>query len=97
MAIRKVLLPLQSAVTAEAAFATALMVTRRWRAHLAVLHVIADRTREGAVRKAFERLTAANGLTVADAKPNADKPTASFATVVGREADVVAYEACFFL
>src|SRR5271165_5433142 len=93
MAIRKLLLPLQTAITADAAFSTAAMVARLCSAHLAVLHVAADRNRENALRDVFERLTAANGLTVAEARPDADKPTASFAAVIGREADVVAYQA----
>jgi hypothetical protein len=38
-----------------------------WCAHLSVLHVAADRTRETAVRNAFEKLAAENGLAVADA------------------------------
>src|ERR1700674_5749577 len=93
MAIRKLLLPLQTATTAEAAFSTAAIVSRLWCAHLAVLHVTADRKHASAVREAFERLAAKNGLTVTEARPNADKPTASFTAVVGREADVVAYQA----
>jgi nucleotide-binding universal stress UspA family protein len=93
MTIRKLLLPLQTATTAEAAFSTAAIVSRLWCAHLAVLHVGADGNRARAVRDVFERLAAANGLTVTGARPNADKPTASFTAVVGREADVVAYQA----
>jgi nucleotide-binding universal stress UspA family protein len=93
MTIRKLLLPLQTAATAEAAFSTAAIVSRAWCAHLAVLHVAADRSRERAVRDVFEKLAAENGLTVAEARPNADKPTASFTAVVGREPDIVAYQA----
>jgi nucleotide-binding universal stress UspA family protein len=93
MAIRKILLPLQAVITAEAAFAAAVMIAHLWRAHLAVLHVVADRPRESAVRDLFERLTAEHGLAVAEANPNADKPTASFAAVSGREPDIVAFRA----
>ena len=93
MAIRKLLLPLQTATMAEAAFSTAALVSRLWCAHLAVLHVAANRNRESAVRELFDRLTAENGLTVAEARPNADKPTASFTAVVGREAEIVAFQA----
>jgi nucleotide-binding universal stress UspA family protein len=93
MAIRKLLLPLQTATTAEAAFSTAAIVARLWCAHLAVLHVTTDRKHASAVREAFERLAADNGLTVTEARPNTDKPTASFAAVIGREPDVVAYQA----
>jgi hypothetical protein len=63
MAIRKLLLPLQTAATAEAAFSTAAIVSRLWCAHLAVLHVTADRKHAIAVREAFETLAAKNGLT----------------------------------
>jgi hypothetical protein len=44
MAIRKLLLPLQTAATAEAAFSTAAIVSQMWCPHLAVLHVTADRS-----------------------------------------------------
>ena len=93
MAIRKLLLPLQTAATAEAAFSTAAIVSQMWCAHLAVLHVTADRKHASAVREAFESLAAKHGLTVTEARPNADKPTASFAAIVGREPEVVAYQA----
>src|SRR6266536_3405828 len=93
MAIRKILLPLQTATTAEAAFSTAVIVARLWSAHLAVLHVAANRNRESAVRDLFEGLVAKHDLIVAEAKPDADKPTASFAAVVGREPEIVAHQA----
>ena len=48
MAIRKILLPLQSTTTAAASFSAASTVARLWRAHLAVLHTAANRDREGA-------------------------------------------------
>ena len=54
MAICKLLLPLQTATTAEAAFSTAAIVSRLWCAHLAVLHVTTDRKQASAVREAFE-------------------------------------------
>jgi nucleotide-binding universal stress UspA family protein len=91
--IRKLLLPLQTATTAEAAFSAAVIVSRLWCAHVAVLHVAADGNRGRAMHDVFERLAAANGLTVTEARPNADKPTASFSAVVGREPDIVAYQA----
>jgi len=93
MAIRKILLPLQAVTTAEAAFSTAAIVARLWRAHLAVLHVATDRNRESAMRAEFVRLAAKNDLTLAEARPDTDIPTASFAAVVGREPDTVAYQA----
>ncbi len=43
-----------------------------------------------AVRRMFERFVAAHGVTVAEARPNAETATASFATVTGREDDLVA-------
>jgi nucleotide-binding universal stress UspA family protein len=94
MAIRKVLLPLQNAATAEAAFSMAVMVAQRWRAHLAVLHV-GPVGRSGAtdMRAVFERLAAAHNLMVAGAQPNAECATTDFTVLAGREADVVAYQA----
>jgi hypothetical protein len=89
MAIRKILLPLQVAATAAATFSAAVMVARLWRAHLAVLHTAVNRDRENAVRALFERLTAEHGLAVAEARPDADEATASFAAVIGREPDIV--------
>ena len=50
MAIRKILLSLQAVVTAEAAFSTAVLVARLWNAHLAVLHITANRDQESAVQ-----------------------------------------------
>ena len=88
MAIRKILLPLQL-TAAAATFSMAVMVARLWRAHLAVLHAAASRDRESAVRDLFERLTAEHGLAVAEARPDADEATASFAAVIGREPDVI--------
>ena len=93
MAIRKILLPLQGAVTTEAAFTTAVMIARTWAAHLAVLDVAPDRTQEGRVRDLFEKMVAKHGLTVADATPNTNASTASFAALIGREPDLVAYQA----
>jgi nucleotide-binding universal stress UspA family protein len=92
MAICKVLLPLQDPTTAEAAFSTAAIVSRLWCAHLAVLHVAADRGHERAMREVFERLAVKHDLIVTEARPNADKPTTSFTSVIGREPDIVAYQ-----
>ena len=75
MAIRKILLPLQVATTAAAAFSAAVMVARLWRAHLAVLHTAVNRDQERAVHDLFERLTAEHGLA---AWPRRDRtPTRS--------------------
>jgi hypothetical protein len=88
MAIRKILLPLQL-TAAAATFSMAVKVARLWRAHLAVLHAAASRDRESAMRDLFERLTAEHGLAVAEARPDADEATASFAAVIGREPTVI--------
>ena len=93
LAIRKILLPLQAAGTAAVAFATAALVARMWRAHLAVLYVAVNRDRESAVRNLFEHSVGEHGLTVAEASPDSNRPTASFAAMVGREPDIVAYQA----
>ena len=93
MSIRKILLPLQAVTTTAVAFATAAMIARSWSAHVAVLHITADGERESAARSLFGKLTAEHDLPVAEARPNADNPTASFAALKGREADVVAYQA----
>ena len=88
MAIRKILLPLQL-TAAAATFSMAVKVARLWRAHLAVLHAAASRDRESAMRDLFERLTGEHGLAVAEARPDADEATASFAAVIGREPTVI--------
>src|SRR5215469_15794792 len=93
MSIRKILFPLQAVATAAAAFATAVMIARSWSAHVTVLHVTADTERESAARRLFGSLTAEHDLPVAEARPHADGPTANFAAVKGREADIVAYQA----
>lgn len=93
MAIRKVLLPSQAAVTTEAAFRTAVLVTRMWDAHLVVLHVATDRTQESHMRALFEKLAVEHGLVMADPRPNTGMPTASFAALIGREAEIVAHQA----
>jgi nucleotide-binding universal stress UspA family protein len=93
MAIRKILLPLQTATSAEAAFSTAVMIARLWSAHLAVFHVAANRNRESAVRELFQRLATQHDLLVAEARADADRPTASFTAVTGSEPEVVASQA----
>jgi len=94
IAIRKVLLPLQLATTVAATFSTAVMVTRTWRAHLAVVYAAANRDRESTVRGVFDRLTAEHGLAVAEARPDAEAATASLAVVIGREPDIaIAHQA----
>jgi len=93
MAIRKILLPLQGATTTEAAFTTAVMIARMWDAHLAVLDVVPDRKQEGRMRNLFERMVAQHGLAIVSSKPNANAPTASFTALIGREPEVVAYQA----
>ncbi|HEY6431348.1 MAG TPA: universal stress protein [Acetobacteraceae bacterium] len=93
MSLRKLLIPLQSTATAEPALITALMAARPWSAHISVLHVAADRNREDAVRALFERFMAAEDVPVEAARAEADRPTASFAALVGREGEVVAYQA----
>src|SRR5579871_6593766 len=93
MSIRKILLPLQAVATAATSFATAAMIARSWSAHVTVLHVTSDTEHESAARRLFGSLAAEHGLSVAEARPNADSPTASFAAVKGREADIVAYQA----
>ena len=89
MAIRKILLPLQVAATAAATFSAAIMVARLWHAHLAVLHTAVNRDQGNAVRDLIERLTAEHGLAVAEARPDANEATVSFAAVIGREPDIV--------
>jgi nucleotide-binding universal stress UspA family protein len=89
MAIRKILLPLQLATTAAAAFSAAVMVARLWHVHLAVLHTAVNRDQERAARDLFERLTAEHGLVVAEMRPDANEATASFTAVIGREPDVI--------
>jgi len=49
--------------------------------------------RAKAVRGMFERFVAEREVVVADATPNAGGPTASFASVIGREEELVAHQA----
>jgi nucleotide-binding universal stress UspA family protein len=49
--------------------------------------------RAHAVRAMFERFVANHNVTVAEARPGLDHPTASFASVTGREEDIVAQQA----
>ena len=93
MAVRKLLLPLQSTATAEPALIAALMAARLWRAHLAVLHVAVDRSRDSAVRALFDRFAAAQDIILAAPGAQADQPSISFTSVAGREADMVAWQA----
>jgi hypothetical protein len=93
MGIRKILLTLQAAMTTEAAYTTAVMVAQMWDAHLPVLDVVPDTTQEGRMRDLFERMVAKHGLAVTDAKPEAQTATVSFAALIGREPDVVAFQA----
>jgi nucleotide-binding universal stress UspA family protein len=126
MAIRKVLLPLTGTGAGESALAAAVMIARKWNAHVTALHVRVDSRdvaplageglsgamiedmmsatekegaqRANAVRALFDRFTAANGVTVGEpqrSKPGhgAQEATASFASVTGREEDLVAQQA----
>jgi nucleotide-binding universal stress UspA family protein len=93
MAIRKLLLPLQTTATAAAALTTGLITARLWQAHLAVLHVAAARGRETDIRATFDRLVAEHAVPVTPAGPDAPHATASFRAAYGREAETVAYEA----
>lgn len=49
--------------------------------------------RSHAVRAMFDRFVAAHGVTVSEARPNEPVTTASFASVIGREDDLVAQQA----
>jgi nucleotide-binding universal stress UspA family protein len=93
MSIRKLLLPVQTTTSAKAAFSTAVIVARLWSAHLAVLHVTADKSRGNTMRDIFTQLAGENDLAVAEPKAGADKPTASLSVTVGKEAEIVAHQA----
>lgn len=121
MTIRKILLPLTGTAAGEAALSTALMIARKWNAHVTCLHVRVDSRdvaplageglsgamieemmsatekesseRAHAVRAMFNRFVERHGVTVAEARGGADHATASFATVTGREEDLVAQQA----
>src|SRR3954469_1120997 len=121
MAIRKILLPLTGTAAGEAALATALMIARRYNAHVLALHVRIDsrdvaplageglsgamieemmsatekesNERAHAVRARFERFVAKHNVVVQEAHPGLDHATASFASVTGREEDIVAQQA----
>jgi nucleotide-binding universal stress UspA family protein len=87
--IRKILLPLQTADTAEAVCSTAALTARIWAGHLAVLHVGSNSDRANNLRDLVTRLLAQHGLAVSDGDPDAKSPTASFAVVTGQEPEIV--------
>ena len=121
MPIRKVLLPLTGTAAGEAALTTALMIARRFTAHVSALHVRVDSRdvaplageglsgamieemmsatekesgdRAHAVRSMFERFVARQEVVVSEPRAGADHATASFASVTGREEDIVAQQA----
>jgi hypothetical protein len=94
MAIRKLLLPLQSVATAEAALLTAIAVAKLWEAHLAVLHVETERNRgASAVREVFDRLVRPSGIAIREPQRDSGRPTAGFAVASGNEPEIVAYQA----
>jgi nucleotide-binding universal stress UspA family protein len=117
MAIRRLLLPLTSTASGEAALSTALMVAQLWDAHVTALHVRVDSRdvaplageglsgamieemmsatekesseRSNAVRALFDRFVVEHGVRVAEPHPGAGA-TANFASITGREEDLVA-------
>ena len=121
MPIRKLLLPLTGTAAGEAALTTALMIARKFNAHVTALHVRVDSRdvaplageglsgamieemmsatekesgeRAHAVRSMFERFVARQEVTVAEPRFGAEHATASFASVTGREEDIVAQQA----
>jgi nucleotide-binding universal stress UspA family protein len=121
MPIRKLLLPLTGTAAGEAALTTALMIARRFNAHVTALHVRVDSRdvaplageglsgamieemmsatekesgdRAHAVRSMFERFVARQEVVVGEPRFGLEYPTASFASVTGREEDIVAQQA----
>lgn len=121
MPIRKLLLPLTGTAAGEAALSTALMIARKFNAHVTALHVRVDSRdvaplageglsgamieemmaatekesgdRAHAVRSMFERFVARQEVTVSEPHPGSHHATASFASVTGREEDIVAQQA----
>lgn len=121
MPIRKLLLPLTSTAAGEAALSTALIVARRFNAHVTALHVRVDSrdvaplageglsgamieemmsatekesaTRAHEIRGMFDRFVAHHEIRVGEARVGELAPSASFATVTGREEDLVAQQA----
>ena len=121
MPIRKLLLPLTGTAAGEAALTTALMIARRFTAHVSALHVRVDSRdvaplageglsgamieemmsatekesgdRAHAVRSMFERFVARQEVVVSEPRAGSDHATASFASVTGREEDIVAQQA----
>ncbi|MGH7076675.1 MAG: universal stress protein [Acetobacteraceae bacterium] len=121
MSIRKILVPLSSGASGEAALATGLLVAHNWGAHLLALHVRVDSRdvaplageglsgamieemmaateKESAERAAllkvlFDKAVAADGIATDDPAAVQNHATASFASAIGREEDVVAQQA----
>ena len=94
MAIRKVLLPLQTAATAETALTTAIAVAKTWNAHLAVLHVEAGKQSSASdIRPTFDKMMLQSDTAVSEPNAAAGGATASFAVASGSEAEIVAFQA----
>jgi nucleotide-binding universal stress UspA family protein len=92
-AIRKILLPLQTANTAEAVCSTAALTARMWAAHVAVLHVGSNKDRANSLRDQVTRVLAQHGLAVTDTEPDGTLPKATFTVVTGQEPEIVAQQA----
>ena len=94
MTIRKILFPLTATVAGEAALATALMIANRWNAHLMALHVqVKSGGRAHVARSMFEQAAARQNVPVQEAQTERAYASASFASVTGREEEVVAQQA----
>ena len=93
VAIRKILLPLQTANTAESVCSTAALTARMWAAHLAVLHVGSNKDRANSLRDQVTRVLAQHGLAVTDTEPDSTLPKATFTVVTGQEPEIVAQQA----
>jgi nucleotide-binding universal stress UspA family protein len=109
MPIRKLLLPLTGTAAGESALTTALMIARRWNAHVSALHVrvdsrdVAPLAGEGLSGAMIEEMMSATekesaerafvaqqDVAVGDGLSGGERATASFASVTGREDDLVA-------
>src|SRR5579862_7486114 len=94
MAIRKVLLPLQTAATAETALMTAIAIAKIWHAHLAVLHVETGKQSSASdIRPTFDKMMLQSEIAVSEPIAAAGRATAHFAVASGSEPEIVAFQA----
>lgn len=91
MPLRRILVPLQSAASAETALATAFMTARLWNAHVESLHALVSSSEQPISPELYAQWAQRSGVEIGD--PNPTKPTAKLTVEVGKEPDIVSFRA----